>query len=197
MFGITGCTAEAGTGNPSGAPTTPAAPADPSGAAREPIEVRLNPDRVIAGERSSVWVLANCPVPTAGPDLSGTANSDAFLRAVTLDPVPPPTPTATPTGTATGAPLPWVRGEATVSRTADRGTYDVEVRCEGTNDSGTARLRVAAEPSVVPTRAPRAGGGGTAASGPQEESGMNPAGLAIAAVLAGGVAVAVVRRRRS
>jgi hypothetical protein len=165
---------------------------------REDITVRLSPDRVVEGEASSVWILANCPVPQTGPEHSGTANSEAFLRAVTLDPVPPPTPTASPTSTAAPAPVPWVRGEAQVRVSADAGRYDVDVKCEGTNDTGTARLRVAAEPEVVPTRAPRAGGGGTAA-GAVEEPGVpiGVTGIALLLALAGGIGVAVVRRRRS
>nr|BFE86234.1 hypothetical protein GCM10020093_088350 [Planobispora longispora] len=50
----------------------------------------------------------------------------------------------------------------------------------------------------ISTRGPGTGGGGTAAGGP-EDSGM-PAGMTgvlLAAALAGGVGLAVVRRRRS
>jgi hypothetical protein len=198
MIGVGGCTAEAGTADPTAPAVSPSAPtASPTGT-RQNITVRLNPERVIEGEESTVWILANCPVPAGGTEHSGSANSDAFVRAVTLDPVPPPTPTASPTSTAPPAPVPWVRGSAQVPSSTDAGRYDVDVRCEGTNDTGRARLRVAEEPDVVPTRAPRAGGGGMAA-GARQETGIPPAltGLALAAALIGGIGVTVVRRRRS
>ncbi|GAA3317212.1 hypothetical protein GCM10020219_038130 [Nonomuraea dietziae] len=160
-----------------------------------------------AGDNSTVWILANCPVPTGGPEHSGTATSKAFLAAVTLDPVPPPTPTATPTTTATPAPVPWVRGDAQVSSTMKRGNYAVSVKCDGTNDTGRATLRVvAAGPTatptstrtVVPTKAPGAGGGGTFAKGAEDESGVpfGPAGVLLGLALAGGIGLAL-RRRRS
>ncbi|MDF5751474.1 hypothetical protein [Spongiactinospora sp. TRM90649] len=207
MFGVMGCSAEAGTGSPTPAatPTDAGASATPSGPGRQNITVRLNPDNVIEGEESTVWILANCPVPDGGPEHSGSATSDAFVRAVTLDPVPPPTPTASADGQS--APVPWVRGEAQVPSSIDAGRYNVDVRCEGTNDTGRARLRVAAESgdkdddkgTVVPTKAPRAGGGGTAAGSEQDDSGLSPGLTAIILVVAvaGGAGLALVRRRRS
>ncbi|MCG5217184.1 hypothetical protein [Streptosporangium sp. KLBMP 9127] len=195
VFGAVGCTAEAGTGG--SAPTPAATPTASPMAGREDITVRLNPDRVIEGETSTVWILANCPVPTGGPEHSGTGNSDAFVRAVTLEPVPPPTSKASPTSTAAPEAVPWVRGDARVPRGTDKGTYNVDVKCEGTNDTGRAKLRVAAEPSVVPTKAPRAGGGGTAAAAEDTGVPMGVTGLALVLALAGGIGVAVVRRRRS
>jgi len=214
MIGLTGCTASADsdpTPTPSGSPsgtvtTTATASASPSGT-RRTINVQVNPDRVTAGETSRVWVLANCPVPTGGPAHTGTATSKAFVNGVTLNPVPPPS--ASPTATATPAsPSPWVRGEAQVSGTVRRGTYQVDVKCDGTNDMGRATLRVVApepdEPdststTVVPTRAPRAGGGGTYAQDVSEESsiGLGPAGVLIALAAAGGIAFAVKRRNRA
>lgn len=198
LLGAVGCTAQAGT-SPEESPT-PTVSATPSASAsvadREPIKVTLDPNRVIEGERSSVWVLANCPVPTGGPELSGRASSRAFLRSIRLDPLPPPR-TASPAATASPSPIPWVRGEATVPSTVDAGTYTVTVECLGTNDRGRARLRVVTEPSVVPTRAPRAGGGGTAAGGPEEGTGLGAgSGLVIALLVAGAIGL-VVRRRRS
>ncbi|SDQ84306.1 hypothetical protein [Thermostaphylospora chromogena] len=198
---VTGCTAEADTA-PSNSPspvsdtsTESPAPAE----SREPIKVTLDPERVVEGERSSVWILANCPVPTGGPALTGRATSEAFARAVTLDPMPP-TPTASPSpeGSSSPSPIPWVRGEAVVPAGIEAGTYEVNVTCPGTNDSGSARLRVVAQPTIVPSRAPRAGGGGTAAGGPADESGVpfGVTGLVLAAAVAGGIGLAV-RRRRS
>jgi hypothetical protein len=204
LLGVVGCSAEAdsggGTPSPAATPTdtaaqTPAPTATTTGAADD-ITVRLNPDRVISGENSSVWILANCPVPTGGPDHRGAASSEAFSRAITLDPVPPPT--ATPGATAGPAPIPWVRGEAQVPSTVRAGTYRVNVTCEGTNDTGRADLRVAAAPSVVPTKAPRAGGGGMAAGASVEEESGFPVGLTggvlVAAVLVG---VILIARRRA
>ncbi|WP_378786120.1 hypothetical protein ACFMQL_17905 [Nonomuraea fastidiosa] len=208
MIGLTGCTASADsdpTPTPSGSPsdtvTTTASPTT----ARRDINVQVNPDRVTAGETSKVWVLANCPVPTGGPAHTGTATSKAFVNGVTLNPVPPPS--ASPTATATPAsPSPWVRGEAQVSGTVRRGSYRVDVKCDGTNDMGRATLRVVApepdEPdststTVVPTKAPRAGGGGTYAQDVSEDSSIGPAGVLIALAAAGGIAFAVKRRTRA
>src|SRR5690606_23656352 len=150
------------------------------------------------GERSSVWILANCPVPTGGPALTGRATSEAFRRAVTLDPMPPTPSSPTPDDSSSPSPIPWVRGEAIVPAGIDAGTYEVNVTCPGTNAGGRARLRVVARPAIVPSRAPRAGGGGTAAGGPADESSVpsGVTGLVLAAAVAGGIGLAV-RRRRS
>ncbi|MEV4468635.1 hypothetical protein ACFFR3_05755 [Nonomuraea salmonea] len=209
MVGLTGCSASADT-DPTPTPT-PTASASPTGTTtasprvtttRQNINVQVNPDRVTAGETSRVWVLANCPVPTGGPAHTGTATSKAFINGVPLSPVPASTtsPTATP-----ASPSPWVRGEAQVSGTIRRGNYRVDVKCEGTNDMGRATLRVvAAEPdptetTTLPTRAPRAGGGGTYAQDASEESSipLGPAGVLIALALAGGIGYAIKRRTRA
>ncbi|MEV1168521.1 hypothetical protein [Nonomuraea sp. NPDC049784] len=170
VVGLTGCAASAET-NPTGTPTaTPTAggTATPTATTtsspqptvtRQTISVQLNPDRITAGETSKVWILANCPVPTGGPAHTGTATSKAFINGVVLNPVP--AASVTPTATATPANgSPWVRGEAQVSGTVRRGSYRVDVKCDGTNDMGRATLRVAAaEPvsSTVPSKAPKAG----------------------------------------
>ncbi|MFE3447688.1 hypothetical protein ACFXJ8_02035 [Nonomuraea sp. NPDC059194] len=214
MLGVAGCSASAQTATPSGTATTTAtstatttAPATATApATRQNIDVRLNPDKVTAGDTSTVWILANCPVPTDGPEHSGTATSKAFLAAVPLDPVPPPTPTATPGTTATPAPVPWVRGDAQISGTVKRGSYPVNVKCDGTNDTGKATLRVVAagptdEPTstgtAVPTKAPGAGGGGTFAKDGADESGipLGPAGVLLGLALAAGLGLALRRRR--
>ncbi|MFB4272208.1 hypothetical protein [Nonomuraea sp. GTA35] len=226
MVGLTGCSASAET-NPTGTPTPTAStpgPGTPTGSpagtptgtatttitssprpttttTRQTISVQLNPDRVTAGETSRVWILANCPVPTGGPAHTGTATSRAFINGVTLNPVPAASLSPSPTAT-TGSP--WVRGEAQVSGTIRRGEYRVDVKCDGTNDMGRATLRIVAaeseEPdSTVPTRAPRAGGGGTYAQDAAEESSIpfGPAGVLIALALAGGIGFAVKRRNRA
>lgn len=201
MLGALGCSAEASspTPSPSGTATATttatAKPAPTATATRAAINVRLNPDRVPAGETSTVWILANCPVPSGGPAHTGTATSRAFLSGVTLDPAP----TSSPSPGATAAPVtPWVRGEAQVSGTVARGSYRVDVKCDGTNDVGRATLRVTRPdplPSDVPTKAPRAGGGGTFAQDVAEDSSLPlaPAGVVLGLALVG---VAIVLRRR-
>nr|SBO92090.1 hypothetical protein BN4615_P1604 [Nonomuraea gerenzanensis] len=223
MVGLTGCSASAetppttptptltGTGSPTSTVTTTAtttatttttsSPRPTTTTTRQTISVQLNPDRVTAGETSRVWILANCPVPTGGPAHTGTATSRAFINGVTLNPVPAASISPSPT---TGSP--WVRGEAQVSGTIRRGSYRVDVKCDGTNDLGRATLRVVAAPTeepspttTVPTSAPRAGGGGTYAQEAAEESSIpyGPAGVLIALALAGGVGLAVKRRNRA
>ncbi|MFC5832986.1 hypothetical protein [Nonomuraea insulae] len=214
VVGLTGCTASAestptpavsGTStspSPTATGTTTTTSTPRATTTRQTISVQLNPARVTAGETSQVWILANCPVPTGGPAHSGTATSKAFVTGVTLNPVP--AASVTPTGNATtAAGSPWVRGDAQVSGTIRRGSYRVDVKCDGTNDMGRATLRVAAaeaEPTTtVPTRAPRAGGGGTYAQDAAEESSIpfGPAGVLIALALAGGIGFAVKRRNRA
>ncbi|WP_157252493.1 hypothetical protein [Nonomuraea typhae] len=208
MVGVVGCTADAST-TPTGSPTPTAATGSPTATAttsptttRASVDVQLNPDRVTAGETSRVWILANCPVPTGGPTHVGTASSNAFLSGVTLNPVPPTTPSATPTSTAPPPAVPWVRGQAQVSGTVKRGTYTVDVKCDGTNHTGRARLRVvrAAEdtPTGLPTRAPRAGGGGMAGkeAGDDSSTPIGPVGVIVGLALAGG-AVLLLKRRRA
>lgn len=206
MIGAMGCSAEANsapTPSPSGTATatatttatTTATPAPTATATRAAINVQLNPDRVTAGETSKVWILANCPVPSGGPAHTGTATSRAFLSGVTLNPAPP---SSAPAGSTAAPSTPWVRGEAQVSGTVARGSYRVDVKCDGTNDTGRATLRVTRPdplPSDVPTKAPRAGGGGTFAQDAEDESSLPlaPAGVVLGLAL---VAGAIVLRRR-
>lgn len=212
MVGLTGCTASAES-DPSTSPTpsasgtaAPTATASPNPAASRPtISVQLNPDRVPAGETTSVWILAHCPVPTGGPDHTGTAASKAFVNgSATLDSVPAASVTPSPSASPAGA-SPWVRGEAQVPGTVRRGSYRVDVKCDGTNDLGRATLRVVAPPSDddtptgLPSRAPRAGGGGTYAQDTADESSipLGPAGALVALALAAGVGIAIKRRTRA
>ncbi|MFI7637856.1 hypothetical protein [Nonomuraea sp. NPDC049400] len=221
MVGLTGCTASAET-NPTGTPTptstststptsipTASGTASPTGTAttspkptatRQTISVQLNPDRVTAGETSKVWILANCPVPTGGPAHTGTGTSRAFVNGVVLNPVPAASATATATPATGGSP--WVRGEAQVSGTVRRGSYRVDVKCDGTNDMGRATLRVGAAepvPSTVPSKAPKAGGGGTYGMDASDDSSIpiGPAGVLIGLALAAGIGVAIKRRSRA
>lgn len=209
MIGAVGCSAQADSGaSPSATPTattatttTPAA--TPTGSAtptvtpsRPLVNVELNPSQVTAGETSRVWILANCPVPTGGPAHTGTASSRAFVTGVVLNPDRATTgATATPAG-------PWVRGEAQVSGTVARGSYRVDVKCDGTNDIGRATLRVVrpdALPSDVPTRAPRAGGGGTFGKDVEDESSLplGPAGVVLGLAAVAGLGIALRRRSRA
>ncbi|GAA3136483.1 hypothetical protein [Streptosporangium carneum] len=206
LFGVAGCTAQANSGS-TGESASPAA-AQQTASSRQDIEVQLQPARAKAGQR--VWVLANCPIPEGGPEHRGTASSEAFRGPVTLDPIlATPSPSATASSTPTARP--WVRGQATVATGAKAGVYDVNTRCEGTNDTGKASLRVVAdakptsEPGSKPTRTvitthgPGTGGGGTAAGGPHDESGMpfGVTGTLLVVALAGGAGLVVMRRRRS
>ncbi|MFD8560825.1 hypothetical protein ACWDOR_07010 [Streptosporangium canum] len=206
VAGMVGCTAEANSGSPGGT-ASPAVPE--TGISRQDIEVQLQPARVKAGQK--VWVLANCPIPEGGPEHRGTASSQIFRTPVTLDPILT-TPSPAPSASATPVAKPWVRGQAIVAAGSKAGVYDVNARCEGTNDTGKASLRIVTDvkptpkdtPTSKPTRtiisthAPGTGGGGTAAGGPQD-SGMpfGVGGALLAVVLAGGVGFAVVRRRRT
>ncbi|WP_436761181.1 hypothetical protein [Streptosporangium sp. V21-05] len=208
LFGLVGCSAGAESASPTGTPTP--TPPD-SGISRQDIEVQLQPARAKAGQK--VWILANCPIPQGGPEHRGTASSRIFRTPVTLDPILA-TPTPDPASTATPTPRPWVRGQATVAEGTAPGVHEVNARCEGTNDTGKANLRIVpdTEPSSTPseeptsrptrtiisTEAPGTGGGGTAAGGPGESGApIGTTGILLALALAGGIGIAVVRRRRS
>ncbi|MEO3808907.1 hypothetical protein ABGB17_07870 [Sphaerisporangium sp. B11E5] len=191
-----GCTASAQAGDPTATPAPTMS--------RQDIRVQLIPNRVQGGATRSIRVRAFCPLPQGGTDYRATARSDAFTGVVTLTQPPPITPSGSATPTETTAPSPEVRGFALVDEDATPGRYRVEVKCEGTNDTGAATLTVTARPTptatrtrVVPTSAPRAGGGGTAAGATEDQSTGIPVGVTVAVLagaLAGGIAVA---RRRS
>jgi|SRR5690606_36626245 hypothetical protein len=195
LGGAAACSAEADTSSP---PTPAAATesASPSQAvSRQPIRVELDPARITAdGRNRSIRIRAYCPVPQGGTEHRATARSEAFTGVVTLVP-----PAAAQEGGGTPA-APVVTGSGVVRRDVNPGRYAVEVRCEGTNDSGSARLTVVrprrtptpTPTRTYPTRAPHAGGGGTAANGPADEQGvpLPLTGLAVAALVAGGVVLA-------
>ncbi|MGI5485864.1 hypothetical protein [Microtetraspora malaysiensis] len=194
LLGGLGCTAEAQTTG-----STPSASEDqasPSATVpRQDIRVTVDPAKVEGGSTRTVHLTAYCPLPQGGTDYRATARSEAFTGLVTLV---APTDTASPDSTPG---VPQVRGGANVRADAKPGGYKVEVRCEATNDIGSASLKVTGKaapehtPTKIPTRAPHAGGGGTAAGAPEEDSGI-PAGVtAIAVAVAAAVAVGVARRR--
>lgn len=197
LFGALGCTARAETVSTEPTMTlTPALPSPIVSASRQDIQVRVEPKRIVGGSTKTIHISARCPLSQGGPEYRATARSDAFTGLVTL--VPPAAPSATP---ASAAAVPMVSGGATIRADAKPGGYKVQVRCEATNDIGSASFRiVGARPddtdeTRIPTRAPHAGGGGTAAGGPADDSGL-PTGVTVVVLLAAlGVGVGVARRR--
>ncbi len=196
LFGALGCTASAETVSADPTMTlTPALPTPLVSVSRQDVRVELDPKRIVGGSTKSIHITARCPLPQGGTEYRATARSDAFTGLVTL--VAPTPPSATPAAT-----VPMVRGSATIRAGAKAGGYRVQVRCEATNDIGSASFRIVApEPdhtgdhTRIPTRAPHAGGGGTAAGGPEDESGL-PTGVTVVVLLAAlGVGVGVARRR--
>ncbi|GLW96275.1 hypothetical protein [Microtetraspora sp. NBRC 16547] len=196
LVGGLGCTAEAQTAGAT--PTIALTPGQPSPSVtlpRQDIRVTVEPSKVEGGSTRSVHITAFCPLPQGGTDYRATARSEAFTGLVTLV---APTSTPSPDGTP-GVPL--VRGGANVRADAKPGGYKVEVRCEATNDIGGASLKVTPgsaprhTPTKIPTRAPHAGGGGTAAGAPEEDSGLPVGATSVALLAAVGVAIGVARRR--
>ena len=195
LFGVLGCTAQADTVSTDATLTsgqqTPAV-----SVSRQDIQVEIDPKKIVGGSTKSVHITARCPLPQGGTEYRATARSDAFTGLVTL--VAPAPAEATPTS----ATVPMVRGSATIKAAAKPGGYRVQVRCDATNDIGSASFRIVApEPdrteshTSIPTRAPHGGGGGTAAGGPTDESGL-PTGVTVVVLLAAlGVGIGVVRRR--
>ena len=181
-----GCSAAAGT-----AASTPAASATPSPeeiAVRQDVPVELRPARLTGGSVKSVRITARCPLPSGGTEYRAIVRSKAFTGLVSLLP---------PASTATAA-VPELTGTALIKADAEPGRYRVEVRCEATNDTGTATLTILrptpTPATTYPTKAPRAGGGGTAAGGPADGSG--PGVVTTAAVLLGAAAIGVLAARR-
>lgn len=167
LFGAAACTAEAESGSPSPAATASASETatENAPASRQPVRVELNPARTTGGATKSIRIRAFCPLPQGGTEYRATARSDAFTGVVTLA---QPTAGQSDDG-GTPSATPEVRGFALLKSDAKPGTYTVEVRCEGTNDTGTARLTITARATptptrtrTIPTRAPHAGGGGAA-----------------------------------
>lgn len=200
LFAALGCTASAETvSTDPAAAQTPAQSTPLVSVPRQDVRVELDPKRIVGGSTKSIHITARCPLPQGGTAYRATARSDAFTGLVTL--VAPASSEATPS-----AAVPMVRGSATIRAGAKPGGYRVQVRCEATNDIGRASFRIVApEPdhtqdhtqdhTRIPTRAPHAGGGGTAAGGPEDESGL-PMGVTVVVLLAAlGVGIGVVRRR--
>lgn len=190
VFGALGCTASAETVS-----ADPTVPSPVVSLPRQDVRVEIDPERVVGGSTKSVRITARCPLPQGGTEYRATARSNAFTGLVTLVAPTSPSPGATAT-------VPMVRGSAAIRAEAKAGGYRVQVRCEATNDVGSASFRIVApepdpaeEPTKFPTRAPHAGGGGTAAGGPDDASGL-PTGVTVVVLLAAlGVGVGVARRR--
>ncbi|TQS23847.1 hypothetical protein [Microbispora hainanensis] len=194
LFGALGCTASAETVSTDPTTTQTSAQSTPLvSISRQDVRVEVDPKRIVGGSTKSIHITARCPLPQGGTAYRATARSDAFTGLVTLVAPASATPAAT---------VPMVRGSATIRAGAKAGGYRVQVRCEATNDIGSASFRIVApEPdrtqdhTRIPTRAPHAGGGGTAAGGPEDESGL-PMGVTVVVLLAAlGVGIGVARRR--
>ncbi|GIH29168.1 hypothetical protein Aph01nite_74780 [Acrocarpospora phusangensis] len=151
----------------------------------------VDPTSIVGGSTKNVRVTAFCPPAQPGTTYKASARSDAFTGIVSLMPPLAATPAATP------AAEPSLTGVALLSANAKAGGYRVEVRCEATNDLGSARFRVTAAPPTgnFPTKAPGAGGGGTAAGGPEEESGVPVTPITIGLLAAFFIGIGVARRR--
>ncbi|MBO3747124.1 hypothetical protein J5X84_13685 [Streptosporangiaceae bacterium NEAU-GS5] len=206
LLGVVGCSASEASSSPSTTPSAPTTTPVISIPPRQDIRVIVEPTRIVGGSSKNVHLRAFCPQPQTGTEYRATAHSSAFTGLVTLV---PPSPSAAPTPIATPlVSVPEVRGTAILRADAKPGGYKVEIRCEATNDIGSASLRVlpaVATPTRTatststshPTGAIHAGGGGTAAGGPQDDSGL-PTGVTVIALLAAlGVGVGVARRRSS
>ncbi|MEV0967169.1 hypothetical protein [Microtetraspora glauca] len=196
LLGGLGCTAEAQTAGAT--PTITLTPGQPSPSVtlpRQDIRVTVDPSKVEGGSTRTVHITAYCPLPQGGTDYRATARSDAFTGLVTLV-----APTGTPSPGSTPG-VPHVRGGANVRAEAKPGGYKIEVRCEATNDIGSTSLKVTpgsasdSTPTKIPTRAPHAGGGGTAAGAPEEDSGLPVGATAVGLLVALGIGVGVARRR--
>ncbi|MBX6385442.1 MAG: hypothetical protein IRZ07_21125 [Microbispora sp.] len=195
LFGALGCTAQAETVSTDPSKVSTPAPQTPVVAvSRQDVRVEVDPKRIVGGSTKSIHITAMCPLPRGGTEYRATARSDAFTGLVTLVAPSPATP-ASPA-------VPLVRGSATIRAGAKPGGYRVQVRCEATNDIGSASFKIVApEPdhtrdhTWIPTRAPHAGGGGTAAGGPGDESGLPKGVTAVVLLAALGVGIGVARRR--
>lgn len=204
LLGSVGCSAGAET-LPSSTPIsgTSAIPSPSTTMSRQDIRVEVIPRKIIGGATKNIHIRAFCPLPTGGTEFRATARSSAFTGLVTLV---QPTASASPSSTA--AVVPEVRGTAILDADAKPGGYKVQVRCEATNDIGSASLKVVAltttatptptdktTPSKIPTKAPHAGGGGTAAGG-SEDGSSSSVGITVIMLLAAlGIGIGVVRRR--
>ncbi|GAA4581065.1 hypothetical protein GCM10023194_11210 [Planotetraspora phitsanulokensis] len=195
LFGALGCSASAQTDSPTpGITLTPGLPSPTVTIPRQDIDVVVEPSSVTGGATRSVRITAQCPLPQGGTAYRAVARSDAFTGPVSLLP-----PVASPSASPTAEPaVPGLTGSAPVRADAKAGGYKVQVRCEATNDIGSASFKVVSPTPAhtrIPTRAPHAGGGGTAAGGPADDSGL-PVGVTAVALLAVlGIGIGVARRR--
>ncbi|WP_155351726.1 hypothetical protein [Acrocarpospora pleiomorpha] len=196
LIGVVGCSAEAQTGSPSGSPSPSASLPTPTASLsvipRQNIRVVVDPTSIAGGATKNVRVTAFCPPAQPGTTYKANARSDAFTGVVSL--MPPVV--ATPAAATMAATEPRLTGVALLNPNAKAGGYRVEVRCEATNDVGSARFRVTAPPAdTFPTKAPGAGGGGTAAGGPEESSGLPITPITLGLLTAFFVGIGVARRR--
>ncbi|NAS25554.1 hypothetical protein GT755_28205 [Herbidospora sp. NEAU-GS84] len=195
LLGVAGCSAEAGIVPEASITVTPPVPTvTASIPPRQEVRVTLSPDEIQGGQSRNIRITAYCPPALPGTSYQASAHSDAFTGIVSLLAPAAETPAPSP------APAPRLTGVAVLKASAKAGGYRVEVRCSATNDIGNARLQVlrsgnTADETRFPTKAPGAGGGGTAAGGPADESGVPVAPFAVGLLAAAGLGIAVARRR--
>ncbi|WP_157518725.1 hypothetical protein [Herbidospora mongoliensis] len=195
LLGVAGCSAEAGiVPEPSITVTPPLPTVTATVPPRQEVRVVIDPKEIQGGQSRNIRVTAYCPPALPGTNYQASAHSDAFTGIVSLLAPAPESPAPTP------APAPRLTGVAVLKASAKAGGYRVEVRCSATNDIGNARLQVlrggtAADETRFPTKAPGAGGGGTAAGGPTDDSGIPVTPFAVGLLVAAGLGIAVARRR--
>ncbi|GAB1823078.1 hypothetical protein HerbRD11066_62420 [Herbidospora sp. RD11066] len=196
LLGVAGCSAEAGVEpEPSITVTVPTPTITATVPPRQEVRVVVEPKEIQGGQSRNIRVTAYCPPALPGTNYQASAHSDAFTGIVSLLAPAPETPAPSP------APAPRLTGVAVLKASAKAGGYRVEVRCSATNDIGNARLQVVRGGTVTdeetrfPTKAPGAGGGGTAAGGPTDDSGVPVAPFAIGLLAVAGVGIAAARRR--
>jgi hypothetical protein len=148
------------------APFTPRAPFD-----QYQVDVGITPVSPRPGSNVEVRV-TGCK-----SDKNATAHSEAFVTEV-------------PLGRIGGA----LFGEGRVSSTIAPGVYAVDVSCDGKPKAGSARMVITGlvdptkPPPPQPTAPVRAGGGGTAEQGAEQDSAQEPEALADPGDSAGPVA---------
>ncbi|WP_157522111.1 hypothetical protein [Herbidospora cretacea] len=195
LLGVAGCSAEAGiVPEPSITVTPPLPTVTATVPPRQEVRVVITPKEIQGGQSRNIRVTAYCPPALPGTNYQASAHSDAFTGIVSLLAPAPETPAPS------AAPAPRLTGVAVLRASAKAGGYRVEVRCSATNDIGNTRLQVlrsgnTADETRFPTKAPGAGGGGTAAGGPTDDSAIPVAPFAVALLAAAGVGIAVARRR--
>ncbi|WP_283138659.1 hypothetical protein [Rhizohabitans arisaemae] len=151
--------------------------AAPAAAGSQEIKVTLTPAKTLSGAGQDIKITAECP-KTGDTQVRALATSSLAFEPVNLEP-------------DAENPL-VVSGVAELSKNLVPGTYTVNVTCES-NHTGEAELEIL---GTVPTKAPKAGGGGTAAGvADNDDEGAPTLGVVLVAGLLVGAAVFLLRRR--